>query len=718
MSEQEQLSLDSVPERDEDAAELVPAPEPADEEPTGARTRRPPSRPAAIEARDRDVFLEAGAGTGKTRVLVDRYCDAIDRRRRRAGADPRLHLHRAGRRRDAPARPGRARAARRRGHRPGAARAAARRGARGRGDADRPRSTASAAACSPPTPWPPASTPASGCSTPRRRPGSPAEAFDGRSPSWPPSDADVVRAAAGYRWRLAGIIRAAHADLRNRGAVSPALPPIQITALERQERRRGIRRAGGGRRTPAPPTTRCAGCSAAYGERYEALCARSLRASTSTTCSWSRSSSCASAARSPRRSGALRPPARRRVPGHEPDPGRAGARALRARRPACSPSATSSSRSTRFRGADLASFRRERERIRERAAAHPEEASVLPAHRQLPLRSRRRRRRQRGRRRAARRLHAAARRPPPRGPAARAGREPAVELLLTRRDGWKRAGEPDPDRAQRRASRAGSPRLASSPSACASWPTAASTRPGWSSCCGRSPTSTSTRRRSSSPGSIRTWSAGAATGRPSRSPTRFACSPASPTRSTTSRCSAPSPRPPAARAPTRSGCCAGSPGAGSHLWPALEDLFRPPPEEPDEPAPDGRREEPDERELERRAQAATWSERLPDADRERLAPLLRAPHRPARATPRCCRSTRWSSGRWRPSTTTSPPCSLDDGRRRTANLRKLVRIATEYEAHDGRDLRGFLDHAAARAAFSDREAEVGHRRPRSTPGCG
>ena len=33
---------------------------------------------AAIDARDRDVFCEAGAGTGKTRVLVDRYCDAVE----------------------------------------------------------------------------------------------------------------------------------------------------------------------------------------------------------------------------------------------------------------------------------------------------------------------------------------------------------------------------------------------------------------------------------------------------------------------------------------------------------------------------------------------------------------------------------------------------------------------------------------------------------------
>ncbi|HYH60609.1 MAG TPA: UvrD-helicase domain-containing protein [Solirubrobacterales bacterium] len=39
----------------------------------------PPTREqaAAIAARDRDVFCEAGAGTGKTRVLVGRYCDAL-----------------------------------------------------------------------------------------------------------------------------------------------------------------------------------------------------------------------------------------------------------------------------------------------------------------------------------------------------------------------------------------------------------------------------------------------------------------------------------------------------------------------------------------------------------------------------------------------------------------------------------------------------------------
>src|SRR3954469_6397437 len=32
---------------------------------------------AAIDLRGRDVLLEAGAGTGKTGVLVDRYCDLV-----------------------------------------------------------------------------------------------------------------------------------------------------------------------------------------------------------------------------------------------------------------------------------------------------------------------------------------------------------------------------------------------------------------------------------------------------------------------------------------------------------------------------------------------------------------------------------------------------------------------------------------------------------------
>jgi ATP-dependent helicase/nuclease subunit A len=52
-----------------------------DPSPAPNRDGREPPTPeqrAAIEARDRDVLLEAGAGTGKTRVLVDRYCAAAE----------------------------------------------------------------------------------------------------------------------------------------------------------------------------------------------------------------------------------------------------------------------------------------------------------------------------------------------------------------------------------------------------------------------------------------------------------------------------------------------------------------------------------------------------------------------------------------------------------------------------------------------------------------
>ena len=37
-----------------------------------------PEQLGAITSRDSDVFCEAGAGTGKTRVLVERYCDAVE----------------------------------------------------------------------------------------------------------------------------------------------------------------------------------------------------------------------------------------------------------------------------------------------------------------------------------------------------------------------------------------------------------------------------------------------------------------------------------------------------------------------------------------------------------------------------------------------------------------------------------------------------------------
>ncbi len=58
-------------------ADLEPEGEPVAVPVTRARPDPTPEQAAAVAARDRDAFLEAGAGTGKTTVLVDRYCAAV-----------------------------------------------------------------------------------------------------------------------------------------------------------------------------------------------------------------------------------------------------------------------------------------------------------------------------------------------------------------------------------------------------------------------------------------------------------------------------------------------------------------------------------------------------------------------------------------------------------------------------------------------------------------
>jgi ATP-dependent helicase/nuclease subunit A len=47
--------------------------------------------------------------------------------------------------------------------------------------------------------------------------------------------------------------------------------------------------------------------------------------------------------------------------------------------------------------------------------------------------------------------------------------------------------------------------------------------------------------------------------------------------------------------------------------------------------------------------------------------------------------------------------ALPNGERRMANLRKLMRLAAEYEEHEGRDLRGFIDFAQERTRRDERE---------------
>ena len=99
-------------------------------------------------------WCSAGAGTGKTSVLVERFVRAVLRRRRGRGRDPRDHVHREGGRRAQAARPRRA----------SWSSAARRRRARPRRPGS-PRSTASARGCCAPTRSRRASTPSSGCST-------------------------------------------------------------------------------------------------------------------------------------------------------------------------------------------------------------------------------------------------------------------------------------------------------------------------------------------------------------------------------------------------------------------------------------------------------------------------------------------------------------------------------------------------------------------------
>ena len=46
------------------------------------------------------------------------------------------------------------------------------------------------------------------------------------------------------------------------------------------------------------------------------------------------------------------------------------------------------------------------------------------------------------------------------------------------------------------------------------------------------------------------------------------------------------------------------------------------------------------------------------------------------------------------------------GDRRMANVRKLMRMAREYEAEEGRDLRGFIDFVAERDLVQEREGQA------------
>jgi ATP-dependent helicase/nuclease subunit A len=102
---------------------------------------------------------------------------------------------------------------------------------------------------------------------------------------------------------------------------------------------------------------------------------------------------------------------------------------------------------------------------------------------------------------------------------------------------------------------------------------------------------------------------------------------------------------------------------------------------------------------------APLAELLPAADRRRAASFVALFESERRAAPQVSLETLID----RAVTTTGYDThilSLPAGTRRMANVRKLMRMAREYEADEGRDLRGFIDALAERDVLQTREGEA------------
>ncbi len=693
MNAPEQLSLVPEPEEEApDASAAIAAAEAASPHPPT------PEQDEAIRSRDLDVFLEAGAGTGKTRVLVSRYCDAVDL----DGIEPERIL--------AFTFTERAAAEMRRRVRIELARRASL-----ATDPERRARLAAAARAGESTPITTihgfcrrllAAHPVAAGLDPRFRVLDAEEAarlagqaYDAALAERAATDDDLVRAAAGFRWRLAGIVRAAHADLRNRGHRRPSLPPFQISGLEGpaaeaegSAARQMIEEAGATYES-------LRSLIAAYGERYEELCASRSGVDFDdlqlVALELLRNRRAIAQAQQERFDHLLVDEFQDTSPIQVEL-----VRALSGPDTRLFAVGDEFQSIYAFRGADLESFRRERDRIRAVATENPGEAAVMPLS---------------GSFRSDPDIVAAVNavgasllddfrplrvgRLPEGAPAGPEG--PQVELLLTRREGWNEAETRIPTaRNDAPPSRVAEARFlaerlrelvegGADPAGMVVLLRAFSNVDVYAEALelnGLDPHVVGGRGY---------WSA-----QQVADALRLLTCVANPLDDEPLLGALASP------------ACGASPdalwmlrriaGGGRHLWPALDGLFRP---EPEEPAPAEPAEELDEREAERRRSAAEWTARLPDEDRARLALFHER------------------LGRLREVASQLPLDTLvertletfgydvatllmEDGRRRTANLRKLVRIAAEYEAHDGRDLRGFLDHAASRAAFSDRESEA------------
>lgn len=699
MSDELQLSfLDPDPEVAEipESAEVVRRDEPVADSPHPPT----PEQAAAIDARTSDVFLEAGAGTGKTRVLVSRYCDAIDL----DGIDPERILAFTFTERAAGEMRRRVRIE------------LARRAAEETADPERRSRLIAASRAGEATPVTTihgfcrrllAAHPVAAGLDPRFRvldaeesSRLASEAYEGALAALGAEDADVVATAANYRWRLAGIIRAAHSDLRNRGMRRPELPPMQFSAFEGK--------AGAG--TSAVELEQAGAAYGAlqrllvgFGDRYEALCADRSGVDFDhlllIALELLKGNQAVAEAQSSRFDHLLVDEFQDTSPIQ-----------IEIVRALCGPATRLFAVGDEFqsiyafRGADLASFRRERERVREVSERNPAEAAVLPlsgSFRSDPdivgavnavgaallddFRDLRVGKPYGG---------------PPPGPAG----EPVVELLLTRRNGWTDQDSRIPTaRSDAPQSRVAEARfLAQRLRDLAD----AGVDPAGMVVLLRAFTNVDVYAEALELSGLEPhvvggrgyWSAQQVTD----ALLLLACV-ANPLDDEPLLGALASP------------ACGASPdalwilrriaGRGSHLWPTVERMFSAEESGP-EAAPSGEDDaEPDQFEIERLAREDEWSPRIPEGDRERITRFterLTGLRAVAASLPLdTLVETTLETFDYDLAT-----LLMDEGRRRTANLRKLVRIATEYEAHDGRDLRGFLDHAAARAAFSDRESEA------------
>ena len=707
----EQLSFEAPPAEDPPSPAAQP-PEPERKPPPASEPGRAPTeqQQLAIDNRDRDVFLEAGAGTGKTRVLVDRYCEAIDADE----IEPDRIL--------AFTFTEKAAAEMRRRVRVELSRRAAAAGDPGR--RTRLQEAARAGESAPITTIHGfcrrllATHPVAAGLDPRFRVLDADEAsriarssFDEALAALAAGDDAVALTAAGYRNRLGSIVLAAHSDLRNRGVVEPALPELRVEGIDNREEPP----------TPAEADEIARGYEALrrllveFGSRFDRhkaersavdfddlqLLALELLRSNESIAEAQRTRFDHLLVDEFQDTSPIQLELVRALAGPETRTFTVGdaAQSIYA-----------------FRGADLASFRHERARLaageggRDTAmlgltgsfrstpdvvsAVNLIGATLLDDYRPLSVGK-----------------------PPTAAPGDAGSGEPAVELLLTQSKGW--GDEDEGTLIETVATDTPQNRIAEARGLARRLRELAEqgVEPGSMVLLLRAFTHVDAYAEALELAGLDPYVVGGRGYWSSQQVTDalglLACV-ANPLDDE------------ALLGALASPACGVSPDclwilrrvAGRrHIWPAIEAVIDPAdagedgdPSGPAEAAEAGdAAEEPadevDPELIERRAEQRRWAERLPDADRE----LLRDFHDTLtglRSTAALLALDELVERVLEGFGYDLAALLMDDGLRRTANLLKLVRIAGEYEAHEGRNLRGFLDQAASRAALSDREAEA------------